>query len=338
MAMQYLPARRGALYLVPQGTDGTYAAPTQASDKALQVADFAWAWEGGAITPDDDVSPYGGGLPSYMGNLAARCTFSIRVPAWPGSRNAADLPALAALLAACPLSSDYSGTSALFKPISTMTTGVGLAIVPVSLTFLETGGDVWSLVDVVCRVVEVKQDAGALMLGFEALGKTRGSSTVVTLATASLTIADVAYTTVTPLPSRGAALTLSGPGGSATFAVRDFAGNPGQELAAVESIVDTYGYAVGAAQNRPAATLALTVTKTDVSGRNLIGAFLAQTQVTAASLVWGSGASAFTFELGGNCAVTEYALGEDAGVRTAEITVRSPWVSGNDQFLMRWGA
>ena len=338
MAQTYLPSRRGALYVLTQAADGTYLAPTQASDKALRVTDFEWTKEGGVQTVVDDITAYDGGLDSYLGDIGYRFGFSIRLSAWPGSRNAADNPALAAVLAACPMAGDYSGTDAEFTPITTVTIGASGQVKPFSLTFLETGGDVWSLVDCVCIIESIAPEGNEILIKISGFGLFRGADTVKTLSSAGLTIADVAYTSLTPIPSRGGTLTLTGPTGSGTYATRSWSWSPGHALELQPSRTATYGFAVAQVRNSAQAALSLTVTKLDESGLDLYACFEAQTALSAASIVYGSGASRFSVTLGGAQKVTDYTLGDDAGARTVDAVITGIPATGNSQYLLSWGA
>ena len=342
MAQTYLPSRRGALYCITQAADGTYLAPTQASDKALACMDFSLSWEGGVQRVEDDLTPYGGGSLPYMADIAATFKIKLRLPAWPGSQNAADLPAWAALLAAMPLTGDYSGSgTAVFTPTTTQTIGAAGNIKPASLTFLETGGDVWTLQDCVAIIDQITDENGALVVEVSGLGLLRSLAlTVRTLAAASLTIADVAYTSVSPLPSRGAALTLTGLSGSGTYALRPgFAFAPGMKLEPQADRLSAFGFAVAAVSSPMNAALSCKVTKLDESGAAWPDAYLQQTALSACVLTWGSGASSFRFSLGTAVRVAECTPSEDAGVRTLDLgIVGTPTSSGNDQYSIQWGA
>lgn len=338
MAQTYLPSRRGALYCVTQAADGTYLAPTQASDKALRVTDFELAVEGGVVRVEDDVTAYDGGLLPYMGDIAYRFNFSIRLSAWPGSRNAADNPALAAVLAACPMAGDYSGTDAVFTPITATTFGAAGQVKPFSLTFLETGGDVWSLVDCVCVIESIGSEGTEILIKVAGLGLFRGADTVKTLSDAGLTIADVAYTALTPIPSRGGALTLTGPTGSGTYAVRSWSADLGQRLEVQPDRTSTYGYRVAQVRNSANAAMALTVTKLPESGVDLVECYHSQTALSACSLVYGSGGSRFEVSLGTVQRIAECATGDDAGARTLDLTIVGIPSAGDDQYTASWGA
>ena len=337
MAQQYLNARRGALYYITQSSDATYLAPDQATDKALQIMEITIALDGGAVRVEEDVTPYGGGLKPFLGDTAATWSAKIRVPAWPGSQNAADFPAMAALLASMPLSSDFSGSAAVFAPISVNNVGAAGDIKPASLTFLETGGNVWSLYDCVCIIDGIATEGGAIVMSVSGTGKIRGTSSYVTLATASLTIADVEYTAVSPIPSRGATLTITGATGSGTYAVRSAAFEPGMALEQQDTITETYGRAVSAVSCPRNSALSLTVTELSASGANWVTDLLSQTAISAASLAWGSSGSRFALGCGATCRVVEVTPKEDAGVRAFDLVIVGAATSGDDQFSLTWG-
>lgn len=343
MATTYLVDRRGALYLIQEGTPATYVAPTQASDKALRVieATVTLADAGGPQRVEEDLEPYGGGSLPILDGIAGAMTVRIRVPAWPGTQphDEASHPALWALLAACPVSLD--ATSELdVTPSSSFVAGT--SPVTVSATLLDAGGNVYSLRGCTATLGEIATGDVAIEATFTLRGLLRSTigDTVQTLSAASLTIADVAYTSGDNswILSRGGTLTVTGLTGSGSYAVRSLAFVPGQTGEQQVDRTATHGYTVPYCGHTANAALTMTVTALDASGAAWEDDMLAQTDLSAVSMSWGSAASRFAIALGSDCRIVSVTRGADAGVRTLEVEIVSPPTSaGNNQYTLTWG-
>jgi exonuclease VII small subunit len=343
MATTYLVARRGAMYVIQEGTPGTYVAPTQATDKALRVMEvtYALADAGGPQRVEDDLTPYGGGQIPILDGIAAKVTARLRIPSWPGTQphDEASFPAMYALLASMPVTIATS-SELVVSPSSTYVAGTSPE--PVSVTILTAGGNAIALRGC-CAVIEsIETGDVALEMQVAIYGNVQATigNTVQTLSGASLTIADVAYTSGdnTWVLSRGGTLTLTGLTGSGSYAVRSAAWVPGMVGEHQIDRTASHGYTlpfVGCPQN---SALTLTVTQLDASGAAFEDDMLAQTACSAASLSWGSSASRFALALGSNNRIVSVTPGEDAGVRTFDVElVGAAGSSGNDQWSMTWG-
>lgn len=344
MATTYLVGRRGALYYIGEGgTPGTYVAPTQASDKALRIFDFSLtlADAGGVVRIEDDETPYGGGSIPILDGIAAAASFKLRLPAWPGSQPhaRADHPALYDLLASCPMTADTTD-ELIWSPTSSFVAGT--APVTGSLTFLETNGNVYALRACVAIIESIDFSDTGIVASMQVHGLMQSTlaDTVRTLSQASLTIADVAYTSGDNswLLSRGATLTITGDTGSGVFAVRGGSVDLGQAIERQVDKLATHGYGVSLVSTPRNSAMSLTCTALDASAWAIEDDMLAQTSITALSLSWGSAASRFAIALGSVNRVESVGRGEDAGVRMFDVSIiGAPSSAGNDQYTLTWG-
>lgn len=343
MATTYLSARAGAVYAIAEGTPGTYVAPTQGSDKALRVVsiDVTLAGVGGPQRIEEDEQPYGGGSLPILDGIAVNIALVLRVPAWPGTQPhaSADLPSLYALLASCPMTATTSD-AIVWSPTSTFVAGT--SPVPISLTYLENGGNVYAFRGCVSAIDEIRTTDTGIEMAVTVLGLVQATiaDTVRTLAAASLTIADVAYTTSDNawILSRGGTLTLTGLTGSGSYALRSAVHVPGQVVEHQADRLFPHGYGIPRNGHSGNSSMVLTITALDAAAFAVEDDMLAQTACTAATLSWGSGASAFRVALGSNNRILNVTRGIDAGVRTFEVElVGAPSAIGNDQYSIRWG-
>jgi hypothetical protein len=336
-ATQYLPLKRGAIYILPEVTPGTYVAPTQASDDAIRYTEASWAWRGGPQAQLDDVTPFGGGSTPIIGATGGEVSIAFKLPIAPDTTDDTSHPLFDVLRASAMTVSDNTNAGPI-TVVPTSTFNAGTDITPASITILETDGDVWTLQGCTVVIDAIRWSAGSPFIEVAATihGQCRDTltDTVQTLSQASLSIASCTFVTESPVIPKGGTLTISGPGGSGGVNLTAFEFRPGQEITEQEDATETQGYGLSLVHATGYAALVCTVTKLDQAGRGFIDAMVAGTATTA-SLAFGTDFS-IVLAAGRILSISD---AESNGARAQQIEcIGLPTSSGNDQFTLQWGS
>lgn len=338
-ATQYLPLKRGAMYLTPEATPGTYDPPTQATENAIRYIDATWSWRGGPQAQTDDTTPYGGGSTPIIGATGAEVSATFKLPIAPDDTDDTSHPIFDLLRASALTVSDAAAAGPI-TAVPTSTFNAGTDITPISLTILETDGDVWTLQGCTVQIEAVRWSAGSPFIEVAAVihGQCRDTltDTVQTLSQASLSIGSVTYVTESPVIPKGGTLSISGPSGSGGVNLTAFEWRSGQEITEQEDATETQGYGLSLVHHTGYTALVATVTKLDQAGRGFVDAMLAGTATTV-TLSFGSGGNLFSIALAaGRILTINPAESNGARAQALEI-IGLPTSSGNDQYTLTWG-
>ena len=337
-ATQYLPLKRGALYLTPEGTPGTYTAPNQTLDNAIRYIDAGWSWRGGPAEQLDDVTPYGGGSVPIIGATGGEVSLTLKLPIAPDTTDDTSHPIFDLLRASAMTISDAAGVGPI-TAVPTSTFNAGTDIAPLSLTLLETDGDAYTLQGCTVSLDAIRWQGGAFVeVSCTIQGQARDTltDTVQTLSSAGLSIGSVQFVTESPVVPKGGTLTISGPSGSGGVNLSGFEFVPGQEITEQEDATEAQGYGLSLVHHTGYAALVVTVSKLDETGRAFYDAMLAGTATTV-GVSFGSGASFFGIGLGAG-RILSIDGAESNGARALQLQcIGLPTSAGNDQYQLQWG-
>jgi hypothetical protein len=266
--MAATPGNIGALYIEVETTAGTYAVPTQNSDKALRLLEEPTYTPAGGLVEQDRPTVAGGGTPPVLDRL--RWDLGLVLPATGiHSDRTADW---VDLLKSCAV--DVANTSP--------SGGVGLSITPasdesvpsdntgtpkvVSPTFVQGGGGTPWVVrqrGTVSRLAALRSDAGVVRMEFEAHGLEHPSGSVIARGDTAFTMAAAEFRSAANHPEFKPRMSLTIGGEDYGPCISDWAFDPGFDLVERPCDGTGYGFAISSCFPRRPATLVVTSEQVD---------------------------------------------------------------------------
>lgn len=296
---QRIALKRGAVWFLPEVTPGTYVEPTEVSDYAIDPVEFEVSIVGGNEDQLDALTPTLGGQLPLRGATAWKVTHSYKIPVAPLLTDDTSHPLFAILRSVAMTTSELTTPnriratpSAAFVP--------GTTPVTLSMTYAEIGGNCYTGVNGTSALVGIATQGAYLVMRFESEFNLRSTITdsVRDIATAGIDPTAAIYIADTYVPAHGGTLTLTNIDGSATWCVEEFAVETGCALASQACRSATHGYAAATSIWNGYAGYMLDVLAmpelASSSGRQPWESYLSNEALGTCSLVFGSGAGAFT--------------------------------------------
>lgn len=339
---QRIALKRGALWFMVEGTPGTYVAPTPASDYAIDPVEFEISIVGGNEDQLNALTPTLGGQLPLRGATALKVTHSYKIPVCPTLTDDTSHPLFAILRSVAMTTSELT-TPNRVRATPSNVFNPGTTPVTLSMTFAEIGGNCYTGTNGTSALVGIASDGATLIMAFESEFNLRSTitSTVVDITTASIDPTAAIYVADTYVAAHGGTLTLTGIDGSAVWCLEDFAIEPGCALVSQPCRSATHGYAAATSIWNGYAGYMLDVLATPElatsAGRQPWESYWSNEVLGTASLVFGSGASAFTIASPASFLKTqERTASGDLGAYRLGV-VGQP-TTGNAHITFTWGA
>lgn len=339
---QRIALKRGALWLMPEVTPGTYVAPTVISDYALDPIEFEVSIVGGNEDQLDHLTPVLGGAKPLRGATAWKVTHSYKIPVAPSLTDDTSHPLFAVLRSVAATTSELT-TPNRIRVTPSNVFNPGTTPVTLSITFAEIGGNCYTGTNGTSALVGIDADGAHLVMRFESEFNMRDTLTasVVDIATASIDPTAAIYISDTYVPSHGGTLTLTNVDGSAVWCVEEIAIEPGCALVSQPCRSATNGYASATSIWNGYAMFAIDVLATPElatsAGRQSWESYLSNETLGTCSIVFGSGAGAFTVAAPAGM-IKVHDRGTSGDLLAYRLGVVTQATTGNAHITFTWGA